>query len=215
MSKRKTPKEDRNTDKTSEKEQKDEEEALTADDGEGQDGGEECEEEEQALDPLTQAQREADDYKDRWVRLAAEFDNYKKRTMREMQSMIQSANDGLIRDLLPIVDGVDRALAHSDEDSDSDGFREGIRMVMEELPKSLKSRGLEEIDALGKPFDPNDHEALMQAASDEYDAGLVAEVVEKGYRLGTKVLRHAKVVVSKGNSAEDSQTEPESADKEK
>ena len=139
----------------------------------------------------------AEVYKDRWMRLAAEFDNYKKRTLRERDALIQSANENLIRDLLPVVDSVDRANAHSDGDTESDAFKEGIRMIMEEMPRILGNRGLKEIDAAGQPFDPNLHEALMQVASDQ-EAGTVADVIERGYCLGDKVLRHAKVVVSQG-----------------
>jgi len=139
----------------------------------------------------------AEVYKDRWIRLAAEFDNYKKRTLREREALIQSANAGLLGDLLPIVDSVDRANAHADGDTESDAFKAGLRMSMEEFPKILANRGPEEIDASGQPFDPNLHEALMQVAS-PHEAGTVAEVVERGYRLGDKVLRHAKVVVSQG-----------------
>ena len=145
------------------------------------------------------ARREAEDYKDRLLRLAAEFDNYKKRTAREFEALVQSAGENIIRDLLPILDAVDRALVHSrDGQTDSEGFREGIKMIMEQLPKVLQNRNLSEIRPVGEPFDPNFHEALMQMPSEEHDAGLVAEVVEMGYQLGEKVLRPAKVVVSQG-----------------
>ena len=143
----------------------------------------------------------ADVFKDRWVRLAAEFDNYKKRTLRERDALIRSANEGLIRDLLPVVDSADRATAHSDGDSESEAFKTGIRMILEELPKILENRGLNEIESGGQPFDPNLHEALMQVASDQ-EAGTVVEVIERGYRLGENVLRHAKVVVSQGLAAD-------------
>jgi molecular chaperone GrpE len=139
----------------------------------------------------------ADVFKDRWVRLAAEFDNYKKRTLRERDALIRSANEGLIRDLLPVVDSADRATAHSDGDSESEAFKTGVRMILEQLPKILENRGLNEIESSGQQFDPNLHEALMQVASDQ-EAGTVVEVIERGYRLGENVLRHAKVVVSQG-----------------
>ena len=145
------------------------------------------------------AESVAEMYKDRWVRLAAEFDNYKKRTLRERETLIRSANESLIRDLLPVVDSVDRANAHADGDTDSEAFKEGIRMIMEEMPKILESRGLKEIEAAGLPFDPNLHEALMQVESD-HEAGTVAGVIERGYCLADRVLRHAKVVVSAGSA---------------
>lgn len=149
--------------------------------------------------PLFLAREEAEMYKDRWMRLAAEFDNYKKRRAREFEALVQSASEDVIRDLLPILDGVGRALAHSENgDTDSEGFQEGIKMIMEQFPRVLYNRNLKEIESLGKPFDPTVHEALMQMPSETHDAGIVSDEIEKGYSLGDKVLRPAKVVVSQG-----------------
>ena len=175
-------------------------------DGQGQDACAETSgveiavsEEVSEADALAEAQQEAAAYKDRWMRLAAEFENYRKRTAREFEALVQSASEDIIRDLLPILDNVDRALAHGKEgETDSEGYREGVRMMMDQLPRVLQDRGLVEIEAIGQPFDPHFHEALMQIESDEYDAGVVSEVVEKGYCLGDRVIRPAKVVVSRG-----------------
>jgi molecular chaperone GrpE len=146
---------------------------------------------------------EAEMYKDRWMRLAAEFENYKKRTAREFQALIKSASEDVIRDLLPILDGVGRALAHrEDGQEETEGYQEGVAMLMEQFPKVLKNRNLKEIETVGQPFDPNIHEALMQMVSDTIQAGHVADVVERGYSLGDKVLRPAKVVVSQGKAEE-------------
>ena len=161
-------------------------------------------------DLLAEARQEAEGHRDRWMRLAAEFDNYKKRTTREFQALVQTASEDVIRGLLPILDAVDRALAHGEEgEGDSGEFREGTRMIMEQLPKVLRDRGLSEIKAVGEPFDPHFHEALMQVESDEYEAGAVAEVVEKGYMLGDKVVRHSRVVVSGGLPGGDTKGKPE------
>ncbi len=157
----------------------------------------------QEVDPLEEARKEAEDYKDRWIRLAAEFENYKKRTAKEFEALVQSASERVLRDLLPVLDAVDRALVHSgDGQEDSEGFREGVKMIMEQLPRVLHNRGLLEIEAVGQPFDPHYHEALMQIDSEAHEAGMVAEVVEKGYCLRDKVIRHAKVVVSRGKPEE-------------
>lgn len=154
-------------------------------------------------DELTQAQKEAEMYKDRWMRLAAEFENYKKRTAREFEALIQSASEDVIRDLLPILDGVARALAHRESgQAETEGYQEGVAMLMEQLPKVLQNRNLKEIETVGQAFDPNIHEALMQMASDSVEAGHVVDVVENGYTLGDKVLRPAKVVVSQGKAEE-------------
>lgn len=152
-------------------------------------------------DPLEEAKKEAEVYKDRWMRLAAEFENYKKRISREFETLVGTANEDVLRDLLPVLDSVDRALAHGGEEQDEgEEFREGVKMIMQQLPKLLQNRGLSEIDALGKQFDPYCHEALMQVDSDEYDSGTVAEVAQKGYCLGKRVLRATKVVVSRGKA---------------
>lgn len=156
------------------------------------------------ITPLFLAREEAEMYKERWMRLAAEFDNYKKRRAREFELLAASASEEVIRDLLPILDGVDRALAHGENgDTESEGFREGVKMIMEQFPRVLANRNLNEIETVGRPFDPTVHEALMQMPSETHDAGIVADVIEKGYRLGDKVLRPAKVVVSRGKARAD------------
>ena len=164
--------------------------------------------------PLFLAREEAEMYKDRWMRLAAEFENYKKRRAREFETLIQSASEDVIRDLLPILDGVGRALAHSENgDTESEGFQEGIKMIMEQFPRVLYNRNLKEIETIGKPFDPTVHEALMQMPSEIHDAGIVADEIEKGYSLGDKVLRPAKVVVSQGKPTQETPEGGEEADK--
>ena len=163
-----------------------------------------------APDPLAEALRESEEYKDRWLRLVAEFDNYKKRRTREFDALVQSASENLIRELLPVLDSVARALDHrADGEDDSEGFKQGVTMIMEQFPKVLQRRGLSEIEAVGQPFDPNFHEALMQMSSDQHAEGLVMGVVERGYRLGNKVLRPAKVVVSGGSAGEEPESEEE------
>jgi molecular chaperone GrpE len=164
--------------------------------------------------PLFLAREEAEMYKDRWIRLAAEFENYKKRRAREFETLVQSASEDVIRDLLPILDGVGRALAHSENgDTESEGFQEGIKMIMEQFPRVLYNRNLKEIETIGKPFDPTVHEALMQMPSEIHDAGIVSDEIEKGYSLGDKVLRPAKVVVSQGKPTQETPEGGEEADK--
>ena len=179
-------------------EEEDEEEEQEADE----------EEEQEELDPMTIAQNEAEEHKDR-LRLAAEFENYKKRTSREFSALVKSASENVMRDLLPTLDAVKRALDHKVEDgqADSDSYHEGVRMILEQFPKTLENRGLLEIETVGKPFDPNLHEALMQVESEEHEEGTITDVVERGYLLGDKVVRHAKVVVSRGLKKEEKDQE--------
>ncbi len=161
-------------------------------------------------DPLAEALRESEEHRDRWLRLAAEFDNYKKRRSREFDALVQSASENLIRELLPVLDSVARALDHrADGEDDSEGYKQGVAMIMEQFPKVLERRGLSEIEAAGRPFDPNFHEALMQMSSDQHAEGLVMAVVERGYRMGDRVIRPAKVVVSGGSAEEEPASEEE------
>ena len=147
--------------------------------------------------PLEKAQAEAAQYYDRWMRLAAEFDNYKRRSARQFAELVQSANERLVTQLLPVLDNFERALNHEGDDETLESFRKGVEMIFGQLHDVLKAEGLKSFDSVGKPFDPNIHDAIMQMESEEHESGTVMEEVQKGYTLGDKVLRHTKVVVSK------------------
>ena len=127
--------------------------------------------------------------------LAAEFDNFKKRQAREYTRLIESAENSLMLDVLEVVDDFSRALKH--EPDDQANFRQGIEMIATKFGDLLKRRGLKEIEAVGKPFDPGYHEAIMQIESAEVDEGVVIEEIQKGYMFNDKVLRPSRVVVAK------------------
>jgi len=129
--------------------------------------------------------------------LAAEFDNYKRRSARQFAELVQSANERLVTQLLPVLDNFERALNHEGDDETLESFRKGVEMIFGQLHDVLKAEGLKSFDSVGKPFDPNIHDAIMQMESEEHESGTVMEEVQKGYTLGDKVLRHTKVVVSK------------------
>jgi molecular chaperone GrpE len=148
-------------------------------------------EEEPKVDPLKEAQDQAEKYLDMARRLQADFDNYRKRTRRENEEFRKYACSGIVTELLTIVDDLDRALEHSKEDDD---LVVGIRGVRTNLMKVLESNGVQEIPAEGK-FDPNYHEALCTVDGDEDDQ--IAEVFQKGYTLNGKVIRFTKVKVTK------------------
>ena len=148
-------------------------------------------EEEPKVDPLKEAQDQAEKYLDMARRLQADFDNYRKRTQRENEEFRKYACSGIVTELLTIVDDLDRALEHSKEDDD---LVVGIRGVRTNLMKILESNGVQEIPAEGK-FDPNYHEALCTVDGDE--DGQIAEVFQKGYTLNGKVIRFTKVKVTK------------------
>jgi molecular chaperone GrpE len=131
---------------------------------------------------------------DKYLRLAAEFDNYKKRQSREFSRLIETAESDLILNLLTVVDDLSRALNH--EPDQQENFKQGIELIAAKLDELLKRRGLKEIEALGKQFDPNYHEAVLQVESDDVDDGTIVEEVQKGYLLNDRVLRPARVVVA-------------------
>lgn len=136
---------------------------------------------------------------DRFLRLAAEFDNYKKRTAREFEDIIKRANVRLLRELVDIVDNFERAMSSETEDHSHKAYRQGVELIYNQLSGLLTKEGVTPIEAVGKPFDPHYHEAVMQTPSDEYDEGMVAQEIQKGYRIGDKVLRHSRVIVSSGS----------------
>jgi len=140
---------------------------------------------------------------DRFLRLAAEFDNYKKRTARQFENMTISSVERVITPLLEVVDNFQRALESADENSDFESLKKGMELIYQQLQGILKREGVEEIEAVGKPFDPNLHDAMMQVESDEYDDGIVVQEMMKGYRIKDKVIRHARVVVGKGAPEDD------------
>ena len=130
---------------------------------------------------------------DRLLRLAADFENYKKRAARERQEYVQLANERLIAELIPILDDLERALSAAEEHQEAQ-LEEGVRLVYRSLAGLLERHGVRPIETEGR-FDPHVHEALLSQPS-EAEEGSVIEVVQKGYRLGDKVLRPARVVVA-------------------
>lgn len=148
---------------------------------------------------LAAMQQERDALQDQLLRARAEFDNYRRRVARENEQLRTTAAQALMRDLLPIVDNMERALSHVEDKTD--GLALGVEMVMKQLSGVLSARGLEPIVAMGAPFDPHVHEALTHQPSVEYPADTVMEEFQRGYRLGDFVLRPTQVVVSSGPPA--------------
>ena len=136
-------------------------------------------------------------YKDRLVRLAAEFDNYKKRTGREFTALVKNAGESLIAELLPILDNIERALQAPQTSEETRSFAQGFEMIRQQFLEKLEKAGMKEIAAEGTPFDPTRHEAVMAVENEDHPADTVINVVEKGYTLNEKVLRAAKVIVTR------------------
>jgi molecular chaperone GrpE len=132
---------------------------------------------------------------DKYLRLAAEFDNYKKRMAKEYSRVLETSADEPIRDLLEVVDDFERALAF--EHGDAENFRQGINLIYSKLMEMLTKRGLVKIKGIGEQFDPLYHHAVMQLETDEQEEGKIVEEVQKGYTINGRVIRPAQVVVAK------------------
>lgn len=146
---------------------------------------------------IQQLRLELDEYKNLFLRKAAEFENFKKRRQQEFAALINSAEESLIAELLPVLDDFDRLLASvSPEESNNDSFIRGAQLMRDKLMDILGARGLRAIDSVGHPFDPELHEALMEQKEGGTEPGMVLQEHLRGYRLGEKVIRHAQVVVS-------------------
>ena len=137
---------------------------------------------------------------DRLLRAAADFDNYKKRQARMYEEMIRNGNDRVLADLLEIVDNFERAIEHASStgDNGNDAVRKGAELILTQMKDLLARYDVTPIESLGKPFDPNLHEALMQVESNDYDEGVIALEINRGYKRGDRVIRHARVGVSSG-----------------
>ncbi len=134
---------------------------------------------------------------DKYVRLHAEFENFKRRITKDKQEAIKFANQELIRQILPFVDNLERSLQHADEAKNIDALKEGIEMTIKDFLKTLEKSGLEMIPAEGEPFDPNVHEAIMQEERNDMEPNTVVQELQRGYKLHGRVIRPATVTVSK------------------
>jgi molecular chaperone GrpE len=143
---------------------------------------------------LAEAEAKRDEYLADLQRLAADFDNYRKRVLRDQAQLVARAHEGLVRELLPVLDDLERALGAA-EVHDEATVVEGVRLVQRALADQLAREGLEEIVADGA-FDPHIHEALLSQPGEGAEPGTVLQVVQKGYRLGDRVLRPARVVIA-------------------
>ncbi len=142
-------------------------------------------------------EKERDQLRDRLLRTAAEFENYKKRRESEIGQLIAYANAELLTELLPVIDDYERSLKAAKDTKDFDSFYQGIELIYKKLMGVLAKQGVKPIHAVGQPFDPELHDALLQVESNDHEAGIVVEEHLKGYKMHDRVLRHAQVIVSK------------------
>jgi len=145
---------------------------------------------------LAEAEKQVEYYKDLLLRKVAEFDNYRRRSENESASILRYGKSDALQGLLPVIDDFERSLKLSKDTRESEAFAKGVELIYQKLQKYLDTQGIKQIDSLGKEFDVHYHDALLQIPRSDVPPHTVIEVVEKGYMLDDKVLRHAKVVVS-------------------
>jgi molecular chaperone GrpE len=159
-------------------------------------------------DELKRLNAEFREMNDKYLRLYAEFENYKKRVNKDKEELIKYGNENLLFDLLPVIDNLELALQHASNDISS-GLVQGVEITLKELRKTLEKFGLAPIEAFGKPFDPLVHHAMTQVERDDVDEKTIVEEYRKGYRLRDKVLRPSLVAVSKKTVSEPVREESE------
>lgn len=172
-----------------------------------------AEEETGEPDTIDELKKSLADANDKYLRLYAEFDNYKKISSRNKEELLKYANEDLISEILTVIDHLELALQHSAEGDASNALAEGVHLTLKELKNVLEKFGLVSIEALGKPFDPSMHHAMSQIETDEADDNTVVKEFRKGYLLKGRVLRAALVGVSrKQTGSADSESDNEEED---
>ncbi len=148
------------------------------------------------LDPLALLKLEVEENYNRYLRVQADFDNFRKRTRKEKEDLLKYASQPLIESLLPAVDNLERALAAGQGSDQAESLLKGVDMVFRQMKQILEQEGLQEIGAEGQPFDPQYHQAVMQEESADHESGVVIQELQKGYVLKDRVIRPSMVKVS-------------------
>jgi len=159
-------------------------------------------EESKADEKITQLESEVTELKDKLLRRAAEFENYKRRTENDQLNLLTYAAESFIQRLLPTVDDFERSLLHINEAQDVDAIKHGLKLIYDKFMKVLDDQGVKKMETVGQPFNVEFHEALLQRPDDSVEPHTVLEEIEKGYLYKDKVIRHAKVIVSEDKEPE-------------
>lgn len=194
------------TKKTSENQNVEERDGVVGAEGTPNCEGEGCanmaDDENKGADTVTEETEEAEapkveevDWRDKYLRLQAEFDNFRKRTLREKMALIESGGSDVWKAVLPVLDDMERAIAASEKSEDIAALREGERLIYNKFVDIMRQKGVVEIEALDTDFNPDLHEAVARFAAGEEKSGKVIDVVQRGYKQGEQVLRYTKVVV--------------------
>ncbi|MCG6914077.1 nucleotide exchange factor GrpE [bacterium BMS3Abin03] len=163
---------------------------------------EEEKEESKSEEKITQLENEVAELKDKLLRKAAEFENYKRRTENDQLNLLTYAAESFIQRLLPVVDDFERSLQHINEAQEVDAIKQGLKLIYDKFMKVLDDQGVKKMESVGEPFNVDYHEALLQRPDDSVEPHTVLEEIEKGYMYKDKVIRHAKVIVSEDKEPE-------------
>ncbi len=158
-----------------------------------------------ALDDLTV-------HKEQYLRTLAEMENLRKRTQRDKEDLAKYANESILREILPVIDNLERAVEHAEQADSNDGLFEGVQMTLTQFSQLLSKFGVEPVDAVGQPFDPAYHQAMGQMESEDYPVNTVVQQMQKGYQLNKRLLRPAFVMLAKAPvvyEPEDNTEEPD------
>jgi len=161
------------------------------------------------VDITAELESKVNELQDKLLRKAAEFENYKRRTENDQLNLLSFAAESFITKILPVIDDFERSLDHISDADSAEAIKEGIMLVYDKLIKILEEQGIKKIDSVGKPFNVDYHDALMQIKDDTVPAHTVVEEVEKGYLYKNKVIKHAKVIVSEDAGEENNQQNEE------
>lgn len=146
---------------------------------------------------IDKLQNERDEFRDKWLRLMADFDNYRKNTLKEKQDWISYANEKILLEICDVYDNFERAFQNEVTDDNFEAYHKGIQLIYQQIESLLKKNNVEKIESLEKEFDPTYHEALAHIPS-ELDADMITAVIQNGYKLKEKIIRPARVAVSNG-----------------
>lgn len=184
-------------------------EQETKEEPRNQDDNEKTESENQEEEELTDEERieqlkeERDEYKEKYLRKSADLKNLRERKEKERKEYMKFANKSLLKDLLEVIDNLERALDSNEKSEEGEGLKEGVEMIFNQLHELLENYDVEKIDAEGEPFDPHMHEGMMREEMDDLDEQKVLEVFQEGYKLHDRVLRPAQVKVGVPSSKQD------------
>lgn len=172
-------------------------EQVEQEDQEETESGEELSVEEQLQVEVEKAQCEAKAHQEQYLRTLADMENLRKRTQREKEELGKFANENILREILPVIDNLERAVEHAEQAHSSEGLMEGVQMTLTQFNQVLDRFGVKPVESLGEQFDPNLHQAMGQMETEEYPANTVAQQMQKGYQLNDRLLRPAMVMVAK------------------